>query len=260
VVALNVIVQGDVGGADGLILPGLAEYLLGPSGGTADGPTVNEIRTMTYDGRGKVTVNLNADSNDGTTDYPAGHPLLSESDFGVTVGFFYDTFMGSLSAKLTDQQEALLGCGRFYRTSCDLDGIDLLNMEASVAYQSWPDVEGTFDPDTSRHWDTTDRGRRSPHGRVRNGRCTPSRDQDLACPAAADPGLARPEDRRDRDGDPPPRASSSRTAGGPLEPADGSVGFSLPAEAGARRPTSSTQLSPSEPAPAPSGSPSGATA
>ena len=53
-------------------------------------------------------------------------------------------FGGSLSAELTDPQEALLGCGRFYGTSCDLDGVDFLNMEASVLSQSWPHVEGTF--------------------------------------------------------------------------------------------------------------------
>ena len=39
---------------------------------------------------------------------------------------------GSLSGRLTDWQEALLGCGPFYHTSCDLDGLDLLNAEASA--------------------------------------------------------------------------------------------------------------------------------
>ena len=43
-----------------------------------------------------------------------------------------------LSYRLTDQQEALLGCGPFYGTNCDLDGIDLFNAEASVLVQAFP--------------------------------------------------------------------------------------------------------------------------
>jgi hypothetical protein len=49
----------------------------------------------------------------------------------------------TLNQVLTDQQEALLGCGRFYGTDCELDGIDLLNMEASVIFQSWMGFSGT---------------------------------------------------------------------------------------------------------------------
>lgn len=47
----------------------------------------------------------------------------------------------SLTAYLTPQQEALLGCGPFYNTSCDLQGIDLFNTEASVVLQSFPQFE-----------------------------------------------------------------------------------------------------------------------
>ncbi len=52
-------------------------------------------------------------------------------------------FFGSqgLSAYLTDQQEALLGCGSFYGTNCDTNGIDLFNAEASVLIQSFPEFE-----------------------------------------------------------------------------------------------------------------------
>lgn len=45
---------------------------------------------------------------------------------------------GNLSMYLSDQQEALLGCGPFYRTDCDVDGIDLFNSEASVLLQALP--------------------------------------------------------------------------------------------------------------------------
>ncbi len=58
-----------------------------------------------------------------------------------------------LSSVLTDEQEALLGCGPFYGTSCDAQGIDLMNAEASALTQSWPGTEGTFGFDG---WDTTD--------------------------------------------------------------------------------------------------------
>jgi len=49
----------------------------------------------------------------------------------------------SLNQVTTDQQKALLGCGPFYKTNCELDGVDLMNMEASAVMQSWPGFEGT---------------------------------------------------------------------------------------------------------------------
>jgi hypothetical protein len=58
----------------------------------------------------------------------------------------------SLTTALTVQQQALLGCGPFYHTVCDgfanfhalpTGGIDLLNMEASVASQAMVGFEGT---------------------------------------------------------------------------------------------------------------------
>jgi hypothetical protein len=66
-------------------------------------------------------VELNRDPNDG----PGG-------------GFFQAQ---GLSAYLTDQQEALLGCGPFYGTNCDDDGVDLFNAEASVLIQAFPQFE-----------------------------------------------------------------------------------------------------------------------
>lgn len=51
-------------------------------------------------------------------------------------------FTGSaLTTYLTREQQALLGCGPFYGTSCDLGGIDLFNAEASVLLQSFPQFE-----------------------------------------------------------------------------------------------------------------------
>jgi len=49
----------------------------------------------------------------------------------------------ALGASLTPEQEALLGCGPFYQSDCDIDGIDFLNADASVVIQSWPGFEGT---------------------------------------------------------------------------------------------------------------------
>jgi Protein of unknown function (DUF1302) len=47
----------------------------------------------------------------------------------------------SLSYFLTPEQQALLGCGPFYGTNCDTDGIDLFNAEGSVLVQGFPQVE-----------------------------------------------------------------------------------------------------------------------
>jgi hypothetical protein len=62
------------------------------------------------------------------------------SDGGV--GVFAALGQG-LGQFLTPQQEALLGCGPFWYTDCDDDGIDLLNAEGSVLIQSWPGFDGT---------------------------------------------------------------------------------------------------------------------
>ena len=67
-------------------------------------------------------VELNRDPNDGP-----GAPGLQPNT--------------SLSAYLTDAQEALLGCGPFYGTNCDVEGLDLFNTEASVILQALPQFE-----------------------------------------------------------------------------------------------------------------------
>ncbi|MCX5740676.1 MAG: hypothetical protein NTZ61_19680, partial [Proteobacteria bacterium] len=57
----------------------------------------------------------------------------------------------TLNQVLTDEQEALLGCGPFYGTDCESDGIDLLNIEASVLMQSFVGFEGNYSPDYAKN-------------------------------------------------------------------------------------------------------------
>ena len=72
--------------------------------------------------------------------------LNHDSGDGAGAGIFGTN---SLSYVLSDQQEALLGCGPFWGTSCDVSsstqfgGVDLLNAELSVLMQSWPGFPGT---------------------------------------------------------------------------------------------------------------------
>ncbi len=47
-----------------------------------------------------------------------------------------------LGARLTPEQQALLGCGPFYTTSCNARGVDLFNSEGSVFLQAFPQIEG----------------------------------------------------------------------------------------------------------------------
>ncbi|HSJ97227.1 MAG TPA: hypothetical protein VLC53_09140 [Myxococcota bacterium] len=55
----------------------------------------------------------------------------------------------SLSARLTSEQEALLGCGPLWGTDCSRDGIDLHHAEASVLVQAWVGAEGAY---TAAYW------------------------------------------------------------------------------------------------------------
>jgi hypothetical protein len=48
-----------------------------------------------------------------------------------------------LDPALSVQQEALMGCGPYWGTDCDIHGWDLLNAEGSALTQSWPGFEGT---------------------------------------------------------------------------------------------------------------------
>jgi hypothetical protein len=77
------------------------------------------------------TIGLNVDPNDG----PGQGAFAGDRTLGNT---------------LTDEQEALFGCGRFWGTTCDdsssaaFGGIDVLNSELSVIQQSWVGFPGTF--------------------------------------------------------------------------------------------------------------------
>lgn len=57
----------------------------------------------------------------------------------------------ALSNYLSPQQAALLGCGPFYGTICDVEGIDLFNSEASALVQSFPQFE-PGGPVATRFW------------------------------------------------------------------------------------------------------------
>jgi hypothetical protein len=47
---------------------------------------------------------------------------------------------------LTPEEEALLGCGPYWGTDCETDGIDLTRADMSVLLQSWPGFDGAPDP------------------------------------------------------------------------------------------------------------------
>jgi hypothetical protein len=73
-----------------------------------------------------------------------GQPGCSNIIGRTASTFFNAPGLSTLNEVLTDEQEALLGCGPFYGTDCEADGIDLLNVEASVLMQSMVGIEGTY--------------------------------------------------------------------------------------------------------------------
>jgi hypothetical protein len=90
-------------------------------------------------------VDLSADPSDGAI----ASPLPPGT--GPFLGVLW--YADALQPNLTVQQQALLGCGAFYHTQCDLHGIDLLNAEASALFQAFPWIEGTA---ANPHWSTLD--------------------------------------------------------------------------------------------------------
>jgi hypothetical protein len=92
-----------------------------------------------------------------TSREPIPHVVLNTDPGDNPTGLPINTspfFAGAhLNDVLTAQQMALLGCGPFYESNCEIDGIDLLNAEASALFQSWPGFEGT-----SGDWNTMDAG------------------------------------------------------------------------------------------------------
>jgi hypothetical protein len=102
-------------------------------------------------GRTQVWPTLTLSTTPGQTPIPQFLVQLnqdpSDGPAPVTGNALVDILLlGGISRLLTDQQEALLGCGRFYGTNCDLQGADLLNAEASALIQSWPGFTGTEFP------------------------------------------------------------------------------------------------------------------
>jgi len=116
------------------IASGLANVLAG-------GNTLAAVVVSTLAGVPAPTVPLNADpcdaflsNGDGTCGPEPGRaPHIAFAGSGLT-----------LNQVLTDEQEALLGCGPFWGTDCEGDGIDLLNADAGVLQQSWIGFEGFY--------------------------------------------------------------------------------------------------------------------
>jgi hypothetical protein len=75
-------------------------------------------------------------------------PLIRDPNDGLPGGGFFGADAqtpvfetSNLSFYLTNEQEALLGCGDFYDTDCDVQGVDLYNAEGSVLVQAFPGFE-----------------------------------------------------------------------------------------------------------------------
>jgi len=90
--------------------------------------------------------------NDGTNDYdgPGGDDdaffdwRFTQRGLGPDAAPSYALWRPlGVARRLTDEQEALIGCGRFYGTDCDVDGFDMLVGEGTALFQSWPGFEGT---------------------------------------------------------------------------------------------------------------------
>jgi hypothetical protein len=100
----------------------------------------NILRTLT--GTPIPFVRLNADPCDAfRTDGCPAKGQAPVADFGP-----HPTFQRTLTLNgaLTDEQEALLGCGAFYGSDCEVDGVDFANTEASVFMESLVGSPGTI--------------------------------------------------------------------------------------------------------------------
>jgi hypothetical protein len=84
-------------------------------------------------------VPLNQDPADGP---PGGGFFGSDCTLGAALCNAFGVSTSNVSMYLSDQQEALLGCGPLFRTDCDADGVDFFNSEASVLLQAFPGFEG----------------------------------------------------------------------------------------------------------------------
>jgi hypothetical protein len=100
---------------------------------------ISEALSVTLTGNANARLITGALAGGGGSLPPGSMVELNKDPADGPGGGFFGT--SSLSAYLTNQQEALLGCGPFYSTNCDTDGIDLFNAEASVLIQSFPQFE-----------------------------------------------------------------------------------------------------------------------
>ncbi len=100
---------------------------------------------------------LTADPADGaaaTVDLYSPATQAALIDSGTAPGVSNGFLAAGLSPFLTDEQEALLGCGPFFSTNCDIDGIDFLNADANALFESFPRGEEVFRG--GKAWDTLD--------------------------------------------------------------------------------------------------------
>jgi hypothetical protein len=96
------------------------------------------LGTLLAGGTPVTLFRLNQDFNDRPADYNPINPPTCNAGFFQAVA---SPDSPCLSDYLTDEQEALLGCGPFYGTNCDKHGIDLFNAEFSVLGQRLPNIE-----------------------------------------------------------------------------------------------------------------------
>ncbi len=105
-------------------------------------------------------VSINVDPADGGSALVTDFSAQTQADIAAAGGFGPAFLTSGISPFLTDQQEALLGCGPFYDTNCDVHGFDLLNADPNALFESFPTVEGTFRGGAV--WDATDASRAQP--------------------------------------------------------------------------------------------------
>lgn len=101
-------------------------------------------------------VGLDTTALDGATAEPGKISPLVDLSMDPTDGDLGDEvpgFAAALELRLTDEQEALLGCGPFYGSRCDRDGMRLFHAEVGALLPAFPiDAEGRF----LEEWDALD--------------------------------------------------------------------------------------------------------
>ncbi len=113
----------------------IAELVSAAVGGTAG----SQLILGTVSGAPVQLVPLNADPCDSFFASTRNGVGCGGAPDAPGQGFFANVFgEATLQDRLSDEQEALLGCGPFYGTNCDTQGLDIFNAEASVVFQSWP--------------------------------------------------------------------------------------------------------------------------